>query len=132
MTGATEMGQGSRTVLAQIAAEEFGVTLDKVRVIQSDTAMTPFARSTGADRTTTLEGRTVQGACREAKEQLRNMAAELLEAPPEDLRIESSGVVIDEVRRMTWPEVIGKYYKISDMEVIGRADIREAGEWAEI
>jgi CO/xanthine dehydrogenase Mo-binding subunit len=132
MTGATEMGQGSRTVLAQIAAEEFGIGLDQVRILQSDTALTPFARSTGADRTTTLEGRTVQGACREAKEQLRNMAAELLEAPPEDMRIEPGGVVIDEVRRMTWPEVIGKYYKISDMEVIGRADIREAGEWEEI
>jgi CO/xanthine dehydrogenase Mo-binding subunit len=132
MTGATEMGQGSRTVLAQIAAEEFGVGLDQVRVLQSDTAMTPFARSTGADRTTTLEGRTVQGACREAKEQLRDMAANLLEAPPGDLRIEPGGVVIDEVRRMTWQEIIGRYYSISDMEVIGRADIREAGEWAEI
>ncbi|MFI5267377.1 MAG: xanthine dehydrogenase family protein molybdopterin-binding subunit [Chloroflexota bacterium] len=132
MTGATEMGQGSRTVLAQIAAEEFGIGIDQVRVLQSDTAITPFARSTGADRTTTLEGRTVQGACREAKVQLRDMAAELLEAPPEDLRIEPTGVVIDDVRRMTWSEVIAKYYSISDMEVIGRADIREAGEWAEI
>jgi len=133
MTGATEMGQGSRTVLAQIAAEEFGLTLDKVHVVQSDTAVTPFARSTGADRTTTLEGRTVQGACHEAKEQLRNMAAELLEAPPQDLRIEATGVVtVDEARRLGWPEIIGQYFHISDMEVIGRADIREAGEWAEI
>ncbi|MHB8621428.1 MAG: xanthine dehydrogenase family protein molybdopterin-binding subunit, partial [Chloroflexota bacterium] len=132
MTGATEMGQGSRTVLAQIAAEEFGVSMDKVQVVQSDTGITPFARSTGAARTTTLEGLTVQGACREAKEQLREMAAELWEALAEDIRMEPQGVVLDEVRRMGWSEIIGAYFKISDMEVIGRSAIRETGDLAEL
>ena len=130
LTGSTEMGQGSKTVLGQIAAEEFGTTLDQVRVVQSDTALTPFARTTGADRTTTLEGRTVLGACLEAKEQLRQMAAELWEADPADILLERTGVM-SEGRRMTWGEVIGKYFDIDDMEVIGRAHIRPAGEFAE-
>ena len=125
------MGQGSRTVLAQIAAEEFGTTLDHVRVIQSDTAVAPFARSTGADRTTTLEGRTVLGACHEAKEQIRQMAADIWEASVDDIELESTGVM-SEGRRMSWGEVIGKYFGRADMEVTGRGHIRQAGEFAEL
>jgi CO/xanthine dehydrogenase Mo-binding subunit len=131
LSGSAEMGQGSRTVLAQIAAEEFGTTLDRVRVIQSDTAVAPFARSTGADRTTTLEGRTVLGACGEAKEQLRQMAADIWEASVDDIHLEPTGVV-SEGRRMSWSEVIGKYFDLADMEVTGRAHIRQADEFAEL
>ena len=45
MTGSTELGQGSHTVLPQIAAEELGVDFDKVNVVSSDTAITPYDRS---------------------------------------------------------------------------------------
>ena len=48
LTGSTELGQGSHTVLPQIAAEELGVPFEKVRVVSSDTAITPYDRSTGA------------------------------------------------------------------------------------
>jgi CO/xanthine dehydrogenase Mo-binding subunit len=125
------MGQGSRTVLAQIAAEEFGTTLDKIRMVQSDTALTPFARSTGADRTTTLEGRTVLGACRAAKDTLKQMAADIWEADEADLVLEPAGV-LSEGRRLTWSDIIGKYFGIPDMEVSGAAEIRQRDELAEM
>ncbi|MCC7368154.1 MAG: xanthine dehydrogenase family protein molybdopterin-binding subunit [Chloroflexi bacterium] len=131
LTGSAEMGQGSRTVLAQIAAEEFGIDLDKVRVVMSDTALTPFARSTGADRTTTLEGRTVLGACRAAKDTLKRMAADIWEADEADLILEPTGVV-SEGRHMSWSDIIGKYFGISDMEVSGAAEIRQKDELAEL
>jgi CO/xanthine dehydrogenase Mo-binding subunit len=131
LSGSAEMGQGSKTVLGQIAAEEFGVTLEHVRVVQSDTAMTPFARSTGADRTTTLEGRTVLGACLEAKQQIRLMAADIWETAPEDIVLERTGVM-SEGRRMTWGQVIGTYFSLADMEVTGRAHIRQKDEFAEV
>jgi CO/xanthine dehydrogenase Mo-binding subunit len=54
MAGSTEIGQGSATVLAQIAAGEMGVPLDRVHLYQSDTAAVSYDRSTGASRTTTL------------------------------------------------------------------------------
>ncbi len=130
-SGSTEMGQGSKTVLAQIAAEEFGASLDQVRVMQSDTALVPFARSTGADRTTTLEGRTVLQACVEAKEQIRAMAADIWEASVDDVVMERTGVM-SEGRRMTWGEVIGTYFDLPDMEVTGRAHIRQKDEFAEL
>jgi len=107
------------------------VPLENVRVIQSDTAMAPFARSTGADRTTTLEGRTVLGACLEAKEQIRQMAAEIWETLAEDIALEPMGVM-SEGRRMPWGQVIGTYFSLADMEVTGRAHIRQKGEFAEV
>lgn len=131
LSGSAELGQGSNTVLGQIAAEEFGTTLDKVRVMQSDTALVPFARSTGADRTTTLEGRTVLQACVEAKEQIRAMAADIWESAPEDVVLEPTGVM-SEGRRMTWGEVIGRYFDLADMEVTGRGHIRQKDEFAEL
>jgi len=130
LSGSAELGQGSRTVLAQIAAEEFGVDLARVRVVQSDTAVTPFARSTGADRTTTMEGTTVLLACRDAKAQLQEMAQDIWEAPPELVTLEPTGVrLADTDERMGWGDVIGRYFRQRDMEIIGRGHIRPVGDW---
>ena len=129
LSGSAELGQGSKTVLAQIAAEEFGVTLEQVRVVQSDTALTPYARTTGADRTTTMEGTTVLLACREAKTQLREMAADVWEVPVDAVELDGDGARHVE-RRMTWSEIIGRYFRAADMEVLGRGHIRPVGDWA--
>src|SRR5262249_44967796 len=74
LVGTTEVGQGARTVLAQIAAEELGVPTEQVTVRGTDTRFTPYDRSTGASRSTTLAGLAVQRAAREVREQLVAMA----------------------------------------------------------
>ena len=91
MSGSTEIGQGSHTVLMQIAAEEMGIPLEKVRLVGSDTAVTLFERSTGASRTTTLMGRAVMEACREAIAQCKAMAEELLGASASEFVEERGG-----------------------------------------
>jgi CO/xanthine dehydrogenase Mo-binding subunit/CO/xanthine dehydrogenase FAD-binding subunit len=128
LTGSAELGQGSRTVLAMIAAEELGVPLERVRIAQSDSGLTPYARTTGADRTTIMEGTTIQLACRDAKAQLREMAAENWGIAVDEVVVERSGVRCGE-RRATWGEVIGRYFRAPDMEVSGRGHIRPVGEW---
>ena len=92
LTGSTELGQGSHTVLPQIAAEELGVPFDKVRVVSSDTAITPYDRSTGASRTTTLMGTRGFEASREAIAQMRSMAAQLLTVKEEEIKVVAGGV----------------------------------------
>jgi CO/xanthine dehydrogenase Mo-binding subunit len=131
LSGSTEIGQGSHTVLAQIAAEEMGVPFEKVRLVGSDTAITLFERSTGASRTTTLMGRAVMEACREAIAQCKKMAAELLGVSQEDLVTERGGVRHGNVR-MTWPEVIEKYFQMQGCSIVGRAYLRRAGDLYEI
>jgi CO/xanthine dehydrogenase Mo-binding subunit len=131
LIGSTELGQGSHTVIPQIAAEELGVPFDKVRVISSDTAITPYDRSTGASRTTTLMGRAVMEASREAIEQMIRMAAEVLKVDPETIQRVENGVQCGEAR-LTWSEIISRYYGLPDGEVIGRAYIRKAGDFAKL
>jgi len=127
LTGSTEMGQGSHTVLRQIAAEEMGAPIEKVRVIGSDTAISPFERSTGASRTTTVMGRAVLEACQEAIEQLKNMAAELLKTSPQRLTVER-GVVAYQEQRLTWPEVLNRFFGMSGCSIVGRAYLRRVGD----
>ena len=76
LVSSTEMGQGSRTALAQIAARELCVPLEAVAVGQSDTRFTPFEWTTGASRTTTVVGLAVQAACADLWDNLRAKAAE--------------------------------------------------------
>ena len=76
LVSSTEMGQGSRTALAQIAARELCVPIEAVAVGQSDTRFTPFEWTTGASRTTTVVGLAVQAACADLWDNLRAKAAE--------------------------------------------------------
>src|SRR6266542_2902800 len=70
----TEVGQGPRTAFAQIAAEELRVPLELVTVHGADTRFTPYDRSTGASRSTTIAGLAVQRAAQQVREQLEQIA----------------------------------------------------------
>ncbi|MFQ5681966.1 MAG: xanthine dehydrogenase family protein molybdopterin-binding subunit [Candidatus Binatia bacterium] len=131
MTGSTELGQGSHTVIPQIAAEELGVPFEGVRVVASDTAITPYDRSTGASRTTTLMGRAILEASHEAIEQMVRMTTEILKVKEEEIEVVRGGVRCGEVQ-LNWSEVIRRYYGLPDGEVIGRAYIRKAGDFSKL
>lgn len=84
-TGVTEIGQGSDTVLAQITADVLGVDIDDIRVISSDTEVTPVHAGSFSSRGTYWGGKAVRAAALDAKKQLFEVAAAILEANPEDL-----------------------------------------------
>jgi len=67
MTGASEIGQGSETVLAQLVCEELGVPLDAVTVVNNDTDITPWDVGVHASRTTFIAGNSAIGAARKAR-----------------------------------------------------------------
>ena len=87
LVSSTEMGQGSRTALAKIAARELHVDLDAVAVGQSDTRFTPFDWTTGASRTTTVVGLAVQAACADVWDTLRAKAAESASVALDDVQV---------------------------------------------
>lgn len=91
-TSAEEIGTGSMTVLAQIAAEEFDVELDDVRVLRGDTEVTPYDDGSISSRLTFNTGNAVRKACIDAKEQLYEHAAVKLDVDPEDI-VTSAGEV---------------------------------------
>ena len=92
LVSSTEMGQGSRTALAQIAARELHVDLDAVAVGQSDTRYTPFEWTTGASRTTTVVGLAVQAACADLWDNLRAKAADSAGVPVDEVKV-SDGLI---------------------------------------
>jgi len=85
LTGVTDIGQGSDSVLAQIAADELGVRYEDIRVISSDTELTPVHAGSYSSRGTYWAGKATKAAAADAKQQLLAVAANLLEADPEDL-----------------------------------------------
>ena len=93
LVGTTELGQGSRSAMAQVVSQELTVPMGDVDVISSDTSMVPYDRSTGSSRSTTLMGLAVQDGAIEVKEQLLELAALHFESPVEELSIEEGQVV---------------------------------------
>jgi len=79
--GATDIGQGSDTILAQIVAEELMTTIDKVIVYSSDTDLTPFDTGAYASSTTYVSGNAVLKAATNMKDMLIEEAARSLDVP---------------------------------------------------
>ncbi|MDP2931953.1 MAG: xanthine dehydrogenase family protein molybdopterin-binding subunit [Chloroflexota bacterium] len=92
---ADEMGQGVNTAMAQIAAEELGVSWDKVRVEWGDTNSTPyFPQGSTSQRTVYYLGNAVYLACQDAKRQLFELAAPMLKASQDDLLLKEGRIVV--------------------------------------
>ena len=122
--GADAIGQGVNTVIAQIAAEEFGISPDGVDIVFSDTAMTPyFGHGSTSSRTTFNLGNAVRRACAAARREIFDRAGARLEAPPEIMALDKMEVYI-----ARHPE---KKIRVRDLftahdagEIVGTADYK--------
>ena len=129
LVSSTEMGQGSRTALAQIAARELCVPPEAVAVGQSDTRFTPFEWTTGASRTTTVVGLAVQAACANLWDNLRAWAAESAGVPVDQVEARDGLIHVGE-EAFTASEVIRQWFGADAGEVVGVGVIRRAGATA--
>ena len=134
LVSSTEMGQGSRTALAQIAARELCVPIEAVAVGQSDTRFTPFEWTTGASRTTTIVGLAVQAACADLWDNLRDRAADSAEVPVDAVGV-SDGLIHagdgpDTASGLTPSEVIRRWFGADAGEVVGVGVVRRDGATA--
>jgi CO/xanthine dehydrogenase Mo-binding subunit len=94
LTGATEIGQGSETVLAMIVAETLGIPLERIDVVNSDTAVKPWDVGAHASRTTFIAGNAARLAAEKLRGQLLAMAADELDAPAERLRMADGWIFV--------------------------------------
>jgi carbon-monoxide dehydrogenase large subunit len=86
-SGGTSLGQGIETVLAQVVADELGVAIDRVDVVNGDTLLQPYGTGSWASRSTVVSGSAVRGAGREVATRLRELGAQLLEAAVDDVEL---------------------------------------------
>ena len=104
--GTSDMGQGARTVFAQIAAQELGAPLDWVTVVMGDTAIVPYDQQTSASRSTVLMGNAVLLACRQIQDRLRAMAARLHDVDEAAVTVDRGLVRLPDGRELTVLEVL--------------------------
>jgi CO/xanthine dehydrogenase Mo-binding subunit len=121
------MGQGARTVFAQIAAQELGAPLDWVTVVMGDTAIVPYDQQTSASRSTVLMGNSVLMACRSIQAQLRAMAARLHGVDEAQVRVDK-GVVRVGDRELSVPEVLKPGLGKLGGELTGLGEVRKDAE----
>jgi selenium-dependent xanthine dehydrogenase len=91
-TSSADMGQGLSVVLAQIAAEELGMPVERVRVLLSDTDLTPDGGPTTASRQTFVSGNAARYAAVTMREALASVAAERMSVAPDQIRFEGGKV----------------------------------------
>ncbi|MBM2832263.1 MAG: coxL [Dehalococcoidia bacterium] len=84
---AHEQGMGCMTVLTQIAAEAFKTSVDKVRLVSTDTDLTGYEHGTLSSRTTHHTGMALMQACEDAKRQIFELASRRLGVPPDGLDV---------------------------------------------
>jgi CO/xanthine dehydrogenase Mo-binding subunit len=133
LVGTTEVGQGARTVMAQIAAEVLRTPVDRVLVCGTDTRYTPYDRSTGASRSTTIAGLAVQRAARSVLDALIETASIVLETPPGLLRLEESAIASGS-RSVTHSELVRARFGFDGGEVLGHGRVQPesgTGSYAE-
>jgi CO/xanthine dehydrogenase Mo-binding subunit len=87
-TGLSSQGQGHQTILAQIAADELGVPIERIHVTTGDTRRQGYGVGTFASRTAVVSGNAVQKAAAEVRRQAAELAAKILEADPQDIEFE--------------------------------------------
>src|SRR5688572_1790988 len=119
LASTVELGQGARTVMAQIAAEVLAVPLERVTVLPPDTSVTPYDQTTSSSRSTTMVGRAVQQAAGDVVEQLVRIAARTLDAPGPALGIDD-GAVVHGARRLEYGALLRAHFGMAGGELIGR------------
>jgi len=95
-TGASDIGQGSDTMVAQVAAEVLGCSLRRVKVVAADTDVTPIDIGSYSSRVTFMNGNATLRAAQEVKKQIASAAAKKMDCAPEELVFDK-----DVVRKVT-------------------------------
>ena len=124
-TGAMDMGQGLKTVMAQIVAEELGVHSEDITVISGDTDSTPLDVGIFGDRGTHTAAMAAKMAATDAKNQILDIAADRMEANRADLYVEDRKVVVkgSPERSISLENLLGGSVYKTEKPIIGRSSI---------
>jgi carbon-monoxide dehydrogenase large subunit len=112
LTTAASHGQSLETTLAQVVADELGMDIAHVRVVQGDTAATPVGPGTGGSRSAVIPGTAARNAAHEVRVRMVAIVAHLLEASPDDLEVVDGRVQVigTPSKGMTITEIAEKAY----------------------
>lgn len=125
LTGTVEIGQGARTALSQVVAEELGVPFESVTVAQLDTDVTPYDVNTNASSSTVVMGLAVQRAALDLKRQLLRHAAKALKTKPERLTLKGGKARGEKGRSLSFEELMHRVFLSKAGEMVGRGTYQD-------
>ncbi len=117
--GTVDMGQGSDTAMAQMAAEVLGIAAESVRVVHPDTSATPYDMGTLGSRSTFHMGNAVRIAAEDVRTQLLRIAAGAFGVDPSELECRDGAVVSSRDERMTLREIMLARFAMQAGNIIG-------------
>ena len=126
LVGSTEVGQGQRTAFAQIAGEVLAMPAERVVCQATDTGFTPYDRSTGASRSTTLAGLAVQRAAEAVRADLVAIATTIWPDDPEAIELRDGAAWRGDGSR-TYPELIARRFGLTGGQLIGEGGVHPEG-----
>ncbi len=128
LTGKMELGQGVRTALMQIAAEELDVDMRRVHIITADTRQTPNERYTAGSASIESSGRSIRNAAAEARKKLLDLAATKLKVPVSSLLVENGTITVTGSKKTVtyWKILQGKQI---EGEVTGKAPLKNPSDY---
>ncbi|MBI3001578.1 MAG: xanthine dehydrogenase family protein molybdopterin-binding subunit [Deltaproteobacteria bacterium] len=125
LTGTVEVGQGPRTALSQVVAEELALSLDQIAVAELDTDVTPYDVSTSASSSTTVMGLAVQRAAQDVKKQLLQAAAKVMGEKVDRLTLKAGKVHGSKGKGVPYNKIIADYFGSRAGEFIGKGLYRD-------
>ncbi len=128
-TGKCDFGQGMLTVQTQLVAEELCVPIQKVKLIQCDTAITPDQGTTSGSQSTptNFNSQNLAQAAATAREALIAMAAQKLSVPADQLNVEDGVIHASSGRSLSYADLIGGQH--FNLTLNSAAKRRSPGEW---
>jgi len=106
-TGKMELGQGIRTALAQIAADELDLAMKRIRMVMADTALTPNEGYTAASVSIESSGMAIRSAAAEARQVLLQLAADKLQTTPDRLTVTDGTITNPDNQSTTYWDLLG-------------------------
>jgi CO/xanthine dehydrogenase Mo-binding subunit len=122
--GTSDMGQGARTIFAQIAADELGAPIEWVTVVSGDTTVVPYDQQTSASRSSVFMGTAVLRACQDIQAKVRSMAARLESVDESSVTVERGDVRIGD-RVLPIRDVVARGLGRLGGEIIGVGEMRK-------
>ncbi len=126
-SGTSDMGQGARTIFAQIASRELGVPLSRISVVMGDSAVVPYDQQTSASRSSVLMGTAVLRACQDVQAKLAAIAARLYSVAESEISVERGFVHLPD-RDVTIVETLQAGLGPLGGELVGNGEMRKDKE----
>jgi CO/xanthine dehydrogenase Mo-binding subunit len=127
-SSSVEMGQGARTSLHQFVADELGIPLEAIGGPHPDTDLTPFDSTTSSSRTAYAMTCALHEAAEDLKRQLKQLAADIWEANPDDVRVDLGDVwsVDSPDRKVSFSELLS-HCSVDQLD--GHGEFRSPEGW---